>query len=165
MTGELVGTAGRWVLWTHIAAIVLILAAVAVLLLVALPALGNARAIRTLVFAGCALRWLLLAILLVTPVAAIIVAVAAKAIQYTLAAGSTGPAETTTALELTLRAAIDHGRALQLVRIVIAVAFAVTAKGQGNAVAIVAGEMLIGAAAAIAVHLVRKILAIVFTIA
>lgn len=165
VAGEFVGAAGQGMLRAHVAAIVLILAAIAVLLLVALPALGYAGAIGALVFAGGALGRLLLAVLLVAPVAAVVVAVTAKAIEYALSTGPAGTAQSAAALELALRTAVDDGRALQLIGVVITIAFAITAKGQRDAVAIVAGEVLVGAATAIAVRLVRVILAIVFAIA
>lgn len=152
-------------LWIHVAAIVFILAAIAILLLVALPALGDAGAVGAFVLAGHALRRLLLAVLLIAPVPAIIVAIATEAIQYALATWTASASKTTTALELALRAAVDHGRTLVLIRIVVTVAFAVAAEGQGDAVAVIAGEVLVGAATAIAVHLIGEVLAIVLAIA
>lgn len=80
VAGVLVGTAGQGMLGIHVATIVLILTAIAVLLLVALPTLGDARAVGAFVFAGHALRWLLLAVLLITPVATIVVAIATESI-------------------------------------------------------------------------------------
>lgn len=165
VAGVLVGTAGQGMLRIHVATIVLILTAIAVLLLVTLPTLGDARAVGAFVFAGHALRWLLLAVLLITPVATIVVAIATESIQYALSTWPPSAAQTATTLELALGAAIDHGRTLVLIRIVVTIAFPIAAEGQGDAVAIVAGEVLIGAATAIAVHLIGVILAIVFAIA
>lgn len=165
VAGVFIGAASERVLRIHVAAIILILAAITVLLLVALPALGDAGAVGAFVLAGHALGRLLLAVLLIAPVPTIVVAIATEAIQYALATRTASASKTTTALEFALGATVDHGRTLVLIRVVVAVAFAVAPEGQGDAVTVVAGEVLAGAAAAIAVHFIGEVLAIVLAIA
>lgn len=164
VAGKLIRAAGQRMLRAQAATIVLILAAVAVLLLVTLPALRNAGSIRALVLTGRAERRLLWAVLLVAPIAAVIVPITPEPVEYALTTGTAGATQAATALELALGTTVDHRRALVLVGVVVAVGLAVAAEGQGDAVAVVAGEVLVRAAGAVAVRLVGEVLAVVLAV-